>query len=90
MNFKIGDKVICVNDKFLESDKDLEQFPKVNNTYTVRGVYPDGEAIYLARIQNPNVPGTNEEPCFLNWRFIKTQELSNEREVILKNKITHD
>jgi len=78
MNFNIGDTVICVNNKFLETDRDLLQYPKVNNTYTVRGVYPDGEAIYLVGIQNLNVPGTNEEPCFLNWRFIKTQELSKE------------
>ncbi|MBC8266345.1 MAG: hypothetical protein H8E84_05205 [Flavobacteriales bacterium] len=82
MNFKIGDKVICVNNKFLETDRDLLQYPKVNNIYIVRGVYPDGEAIYLVGIHNLNVPGTNEEPCFLNWRFIKTQELSKEGEAI--------
>lgn len=85
-SLKIGDKVVCINDRFDDFNCFTEHvlyFPKLMEIYTIRGFYD--KSIYLEEIVNPLI--TNEdgevlgEPCFYIWRFIKLEGASEELEL---------
>ena len=71
--FKIGDKVICINDRF---DKTafgaylIIHWPKLYEIYTVRAIHDLGNSIFLKELVNKS---DNEcgEPSFFNIRFRK-------------------
>lgn len=65
-NFRVGQKVVCIDDS-VNPYGVLATYPKKGVVYAVRGVHPDGDAIFLDSIINPLIGG--REPCFLNYRF---------------------
>ena len=70
--FKVGDKVVCINDSFLvrEPIYMFMNFPKKGKTYTVRGFCSMGSSMHLEEIRNELLPGRSEI-WFYNWRFRK-------------------
>lgn len=76
--FKIGDRVLCINDDFRNvcpRDYKRCKFPVQGNEYTVRFALPD--SIFLNEIINPILKWYVMEPSFYNHRFIKIR--SNEK-----------
>lgn len=70
--FKIGDKVVCINDSFLfrEPKYMFMNFPKKGKVYTVRGFCSLGISMHIEEIRNEPLPGRSEI-WFYNWRFSK-------------------
>jgi len=75
MAFRIGQKVVCVNDTWRDTLIDCPGgVPVKGGVYTVRGFcehYPEITSIYLEEIVNPPfkyLVGAYE-PSFLAWRF---------------------
>ena len=56
--FKIGDKVVCINDSFLvrEPKYMFMNFPKKGEVYTVRGFCSLGISMHLEEIRNEPLP----------------------------------
>jgi hypothetical protein len=77
MNFRVGQKVVCVEDRFSARCRiDIPALPVKGQTYTVRGVYghANGQMIWLEEIANPlcvldDVGGAPIEPCWPSCRF---------------------
>ena len=74
--FKIGDKVLCVNDAFSVKDPQVMfmNFPKKSREYTIRGFCGLGISVWLEEIVNQPLPGRNEI-WFYNWHFRKKENL---------------
>lgn len=85
---KKGSKVVCINDKFDNKQKELIKYlPKLNNTYTVREIIPvfsqvnsnSKFAVLLAEIVNPFIPDTTGnflfEPSFQTIRFKELEDI---------------
>ena len=74
--FKVGDKVVCINDSFTVRDPKcmFMNFPKKGETYIVRGFCSMGIAMHLEEIRNEPLPGRNEI-WFYNWHFKKKENL---------------
>ena len=74
--FKIGDKVLCVNDAFSVKDPQVMfmNFPKKSREYTIRGFCGLGISVWLEEIVNKPLPGRNEI-WFYNWHFRKKENL---------------
>ena len=74
--FKIGDKVLCVNDAFSVKDPQVMfmNFPKKSREYTIRGFCGLGISVWLVEIVNQPLPGRNEI-WFYNWHFRKKENL---------------
>ena len=70
--FKVGDKVLCVNDAYSVKDPQVMfmNFPKKSRVYTIRGFCSLGISIWLEEIKNLPLPGRNEI-WFYNWHFRK-------------------
>ena len=70
--FKIGDKVVCINDSYTVRDSKCMymNFPKKGKAYTVRGFCSLGISMHLEEIRNEPLSGRNEI-WFYNWRFSK-------------------
>ena len=70
--FKIGDKVVCINDSYTVRDPKCMymNFPKKGKAYTVRGFCSLGISMHLEEIRNEPLPGRSEI-WFYNWRFRK-------------------
>ena len=70
--FKVGDKVVCINDSFSVKEPIymFMKFPKKGKTYTVRGFCSMGSSMHLEEIRNEPLPGRSEI-WFYNWRFRK-------------------
>ena len=70
--FKIGDKVVCINDLYTVRDPKCMymNFPKKGKAYTVRGFCSLGISMHLEEILNEPLPGRSEI-WFYNWRFCK-------------------
>ena len=84
-NYSVGDKVVCVDDKFPPVTKDLyKELPKQGRTYVVRdmrlgvslGPGRKGEvATLLVGMKNPHgPPPASEERGFAAWRFVPLAE----------------
>ena len=71
--FKIGDKVICINESFSVKEPQIMfmNFPKKGKVYTIRGFCRLGISMWLEEIINTPLPQRNEI-WFYNWHFIKT------------------
>jgi hypothetical protein len=82
LGFKIGDKVVCINDHFDKSksySKQILKWPELMEIYTIRDFYD--KSIYLEEIVNPIIIDNNKvirEPCFYRWRFIKLDLVAEE------------
>jgi hypothetical protein len=74
--FKVGDKVLCVNDAFSVKDPQVMfmNFPKKGREYTIRGFCGLGISVWLEEIVNQPLPGRNEI-WFYNWHFRKKENL---------------
>ena len=70
--FKIGDKVICINESFSVKEPQIMfmNFPKKGRVYTIRGFCSLGISMWLEEIINTPLPQRNEI-WFYNWHFIK-------------------
>lgn len=70
--FKVGDKVVCINDSFSVKDPIymFMNFPKKGKTYTIRGFCSIGNSMHLEEVRNEPLPGRNEI-WFYNWHFRK-------------------
>ena len=70
--FKIGDRVVCINDSYTVRDPKCMymNFPKKGKAYTVRGFCSLGISMHLEEIRNESLPARNEI-WFYNWRFNK-------------------
>ena len=68
--FKVGDKVLCVNDAFSVKDPQVMfmNFPKKGREYTIRSFCGLGISMWLEEIVNQPLPGRNEI-WFYNWHF---------------------
>jgi hypothetical protein len=72
--FRVGQKVVCVNDK-IDPSRNLPSgiiYPKRNNTYTIRGIYlgVNGEtALLLEEIYQPYFHVNGQEIGFSSSRF---------------------
>ena len=90
--FKIGDKVICINDSYQVRIPDcmFMNFPKKGCIYTVRGFCEAGISMHLEEIKNAPLPNRNEI-WFYNWHFRKlitkfpTRKLSKKLLVSIDN-----
>ena len=71
--FKVGDKVFCVNDAYSVKDPQVMfmNFPRKGGEYTIRGFCGLGISVWLKEIVNQPLPGRNEI-WFYNWHFTKT------------------
>ena len=71
--FKIGDKVICINESFSVKERQIMfmNFPKKGEVYTIRGFCSLGISMWLEEIINTPLPQRNEI-WFYNWHFTKT------------------
>jgi hypothetical protein len=89
MNFKKGDKVLCINDQFdFHGHKSIDtwafnmiqKFPLRLEVYTVRNPHKNRESIFLAEIINPILINANgrqmEEPSWNNHRFVTLPKYS--------------
>ncbi|MDA8894956.1 hypothetical protein N9I98_01165 [Flavobacteriales bacterium] len=74
--FKVGDKVLCMNDAFSVKDPQVMfmNFPKKGREYTIRGFCGLGISMWLEEIVNQPLPGRNEI-WFYNWHFRKKENL---------------
>jgi hypothetical protein len=74
--FKIGDKVLCVNDAFSVKDPQVMfmNFPKKTREYTIRGFCDLRISVWLEEIVNQPLPGRNEI-WFYNWHFREKENL---------------
>jgi hypothetical protein len=92
MIFKIGDRVLCINDDFrfrkhlcvdLVAYSMIKRFPKHMEVYTVSRHHKRGRSIFLAEISNPILVNANgvsmEEPSWNFERFIKLPKQKKER-----------
>ena len=92
MIFKIGDRVLCINDDFrfrkhpcidLVAFSMIKRFPIHMEVYTVRRPHIRGGTIFLAEITNPILVNANgesmEEPSWKAERFIKLPKQKKER-----------
>lgn len=58
MSFRVGQKVVCVNDQNFKADRRLDgkrilpNRPVRGSVYTIRGFYED-DSVYLEEIHNP-------------------------------------
>lgn len=66
MNFRVGQKVVCIDDSINPCGLAAD-YPVRGRVYTVRSIHPDGDAIFLIEVVNTLFGGM--EPCFLNHRF---------------------
>lgn len=82
MAFKVGQKVVCVNDQFKPLDsKVFSALPVKGQIYTIRLIYgPNvhGYGFLLAEITGMPWPGDGEERGFLATRFRPLVEKSTE------------
>lgn len=89
---EIGDKVLCVNDRFRSSwvkTLHVDQRPNVGEVYKVRGFTYDQGGILLEEINNDRAM-CNEgflEPAFLKHRFIKWNPEEYEEEILKKEEV---
>ncbi|MFN4812449.1 MAG: hypothetical protein ACK5JQ_07690 [Bacteroidota bacterium] len=89
-NFKIGDKILCINDDFSEVLKnnayaEFMKFPEAMKVYTVRAL--PTESCQLEEIVNPRLSYYEfQEPAFYRWRFIKL-DLQSEKSRARKSNI---
>ena len=71
--FKIGDKIVCINDRF---DKTaighhlMSHWPKLFEVYTVRAIHDKGNSVFLEELINDS-DNDFSEPSFFNFRFRK-------------------
>ena len=81
--FKIGDKVLCVNDAFSVRDPQVMfmNFPKKGKTYTVRGFCSMGSSMHLEEIRNEPLPGRNEI-WFYIWHFSEINRSIQSKKVL--------
>lgn len=97
--FKIGDKVICVNDikqehTILELSKDMPNWVKLNEQYTIRDILDNDfvVGVLLEEIRNPikyfRLLNKTQEPAFATWRF-KKQEIAYIRAELLTKNVKH-
>jgi hypothetical protein len=71
--FKIGEKIICINDKFDKTAYGshlMVAWPKLYEIYTVRAIHELQNSIFLNEIVN-NSDDECSEPSFFNIRFRK-------------------
>jgi len=79
MNFKIGEKIVCIDDSLPKTPELRNTMGKlvINEIYTVRGFISvsDGVGLYLSEVKNEIVHylSTNRkiEPCYDPARFRK-------------------
>lgn len=105
MSFKVGQKVVCVNDDFTEHKKNdpnfhvgLQNLPKEGVTYTVRT--SEGPAIRLDELVNPVIPinlgdrqsplWIEDEPAFHMSRFAPLLDNRDQLTDSLLNDLTKD
>lgn len=77
MTFRVGQKVVCVDDEFVAVCRGRATLPRRGKTYTVRNVftYSQWTAIRLVEIKNKAVAFYNDdtgetvEAAFPTWRF---------------------
>jgi hypothetical protein len=88
-NFKIGDKVVCINDDFSLALKEYAytefmKFPEMMKIYTIRDL--PLESCYLEEIVNPKLSYYNlQEPGFYRWRFVKLDHKTEKGAEVNKN-----
>ena len=87
--FKIGDKVVCINDLFTVRDPKCMymNFPKKGKVYTIRGFCSLGISMHLMEIRNEPLPGRNEI-WFYNWRFCKKKSTVVKIRFFSKSKVS--
>lgn len=69
-NFRVGQKVVCINDKNF-NHRYGEECPKNGHIYSIRGIYPSGDSVWLEEIINPKFAYKQGigEVAFFKWRF---------------------
>jgi hypothetical protein len=88
-NFKIGDKVVCINDDFSLAQKEYAytefmKFPEMMKIYTIRDL--PLESCYLEEIVNPKLSYYNlQEPGFYRWRFVKLDHKTEKSAAVNNN-----
>ncbi len=88
-NFKIGDKVVCINDDFSFVHKEYAytefmKFPEMMKIYTIRSL--PQESCHLEEIVNPRLSYyKHEEPEFYRWRFVKLDHKPVKSAAVNKN-----
>jgi hypothetical protein len=83
MSFKIGDRVVCIDDTMQsntveELKKDVPNWVKKGQEYTIRAIFNNNgivSGVLLEEIDNSpkffNIIGRFQEPAFAEWRFRK-------------------
>lgn len=88
-NIKVGDKVICVDDKdYFEATEWFQQWVEYGKEYIIRDVFytspRKGNAVLLEEVYNAPIfipyLGREEEPNFGIWRFEKVVGQVNQKE----------
>ena len=84
MSFRIGEKVVCVNDTWSRDDGLNWSYPELNEIYTIEFVMHDG-AITLKEINNSHIDklihaqGQNDLAAFYPWHFKKVDQIQEEK-----------
>ena len=81
--FKIGDKVVCINDSYTVRDPKCMymNFPKKGKAYTVRGFCSLGISMHLEEIRIEPLPGRNEI-WFYIWHFSEINRSIQSKKVL--------
>ena len=93
MSFKVGKKVVCVNDNWRHHDYRWNN-PVINEIYTVEFVMPD-DAITLEEINNSHIDkllhadGVNTLAAFYHWHFKKVDKIQQENLIVRELEVVH-
>ncbi len=83
MSFKVGEKVVCVNDTWSRNDG-YWNYPELNQIYTIEFVMYDG-AVTLEEIDNSHIDkeiharGQNDLAAFFPRHFKKVDQIQEEK-----------
>lgn len=93
MSFKVGEKVVCVNDNWRYNHSRWNH-PVINEIYTVEFVMPD-DAITLEEINNSHIDkllhadGVNTLAAFYHWHFEKVDKIQQENLIVRELEVVH-
>lgn len=99
MAFRVGQRVVCVNDKFSGQWRIVATTPKLRSVYEIREVlnwhFKEGTApaLRLVEIVNPEINWSDapqDEPAFAIWRFRPVVEGKTDAGMAILEQIRRD
>lgn len=90
--FKVGQEVVCINDKRNNQSKAFKKWVVYGKTYTIRASEHQGARVLLEEIVNPKIYNDYFkgyiEPGFASNRFVLLKDFNNQLENLFKNELS--